>query len=88
MSLLRVDRWHSQTPSATDLSTWRLEPPLRRLIVETGDRQVLADIVFGKYADEGHIFVKDHKKSAVGAVTDALVRVFPNSWEDLAQDAP
>ena len=83
LSLLRATRWYRETASAAELDEWRLSPWSRRLTVEASDGRVLADVVFGKYADDTHLFVKSWPASRVGVVGDATVRVIPERWQEL-----
>ncbi len=82
-SLLRATRWYADRATSEQLSEWRLAPWSRRLTVETEDGQTLADVTFGKYADDNHLFIKRVDASRVGVISEKLVRVLPERWQEL-----
>ena len=83
LSLLRATRWHVEAAKTEQLDEWRLAPWSRRLTVKAKDGSVLADVVFGKYADDKHLFAKAFEASRVGLVADTALRVLPAKWEEL-----
>ena len=83
MSRLRVARWYAPRGDVRQLEEWRLDPWSRRLTIEDDQGRALADVVFGKYADDESIFAKAWTAPRVGVVPDRVVRVLPDQWRVL-----
>lgn len=83
LSFLRANRWHKDRADQRELEEWQLEPWSRRATILGKDGRPLGDVVFGKYADDKHIFVKAVGEPRVGLVAEEKLRVLPDRWQDL-----
>ncbi len=85
LSLLRASRWYADDPTSAELEEWRLDPWSIRLTVSDADGESLADLLFGKYADDTRVFVKRMTERRVGVVPDKVLRLVPSRWQDLVR---